>query len=57
MKVLIATTLAAFLLMSFEAHACFKRSGYAAPKMSRVAAKKPEATPAPKWGTKQMYGR
>ena len=59
MRVLIATTLAAFLLTSFGADACFNKrsSGYAGPKMSRVAAKKPEATPAPTWGTKQIYGR
>jgi hypothetical protein len=62
MRVLFASTLAtAVILVSFGAHACFGRKGYsqAAPaKMSRVAAKKPAVvTPAPKWGTKQMYGR
>jgi hypothetical protein len=59
MKILVASAVAAaFVLVSFGADACFvKRSGYAAPKMSRVAAKKPAATPAAKWGTKQMYGR
>jgi hypothetical protein len=59
MKILIASAVAAtFVLVSFGADACFvKRSGDAAPKMSRVAAKKPAPTPAAKWGTKQMYGR
>jgi hypothetical protein len=62
MRVLIASALSAsVMLVSLGAHACFGRKGYshAAPgKMSRVAEKKPAAaTPAPKWGTKQMYGR
>jgi hypothetical protein len=59
MRVVIASAIAAFVLMSFGAHACHvKRTGYTAPKMSRVAEKKPApATPASKWGTKQIYGR